>query len=149
MPANLSLDELIQYTDWERQRWFDRLRQSGDHALTFTAGPNGDGRFDRVGDLMRHIFSAEKRYIERLSGLPLSDTSAIPTDRLDTLLQFSCESRKNLREFVASFPANEWDVPKEFLVLDYKTTATPRKIVVGRRFRQASLTQARARSGVQ
>ena len=64
MPANLSLDELIQYTDWERQRWFDRLRQSGDHALTFTAGPNGDGRFDRVGDLMRHIFSAEKRYIE-------------------------------------------------------------------------------------
>ena len=54
----------------------------------------------------------------------------MPTDRLDTLLQFSCESRKNLREFVASFPANEWDVPKEFLVLDYKTTATPRKIVV-------------------
>ncbi|MGH9718516.1 MAG: DinB family protein [Candidatus Acidiferrales bacterium] len=129
MTVNLSINELIEYTDWERQKWYDRLRKAGDDALTLGAGPNGDGRFERVGDLMRHIFSAEKRYVERLSNLPLTNTSVIPSDSLETLFEFSRESRKRLKEFVATFPENKWDTTQEFMILNYKTTATPRKIV--------------------
>jgi uncharacterized damage-inducible protein DinB len=43
--------------------------------LTTSAGPNGDGRFQSVGDVIRHIFSSEKRYIDRLSNRPLTDTA--------------------------------------------------------------------------
>jgi len=49
MPISLSLSELMDYTDWERRKWYEWLRR------------HGDGRFQTVGELLRHIFSAEKR----------------------------------------------------------------------------------------
>jgi hypothetical protein len=72
MPINLSVSDLIEYTDWERQQWYDWLRQHGDGVLEIGAGPHGDGRFGTVGELVRHISSAEKRYVDRLSGRPLT-----------------------------------------------------------------------------
>lgn len=56
MSMGLSLDELMEYTDWERSRWCDWLRQRGDHVVAISAGPNGDGRFQSVGDLVKHVF---------------------------------------------------------------------------------------------
>ena len=79
---------------------------------------------------MRHIFSAEKRYVERLSGQPLTDTASIPNDNIEALFQFSQQSREGLKELVGTFPAQEWDAPKDFKVLNYFLRATPRKIVV-------------------
>ena len=70
---NLNLNDLIDYTEWERQKWYVWLRQHGDQVLKISAGPYGDGRFETVGELVRHIFSAEKRYVERLSGRGLTD----------------------------------------------------------------------------
>jgi uncharacterized damage-inducible protein DinB len=129
MAVSLSFDELIEYTDWERQKWQDRLRKAGDEALRIGAGPHGDGRFESVGDLVRHIFSAEKRYVERILNQPLTDTSAMPVDKIELLFDFGRLSRKHLKEFMTSFPAKEWDVPMVFMILNYKTTATPRKII--------------------
>ncbi len=130
MPVNLSLDDLMDYTEWERQKWYDWLRQQGEQVLKISAGSHGDGRFESVGDLVRHIFSAEKRYVDRLSGRPLTDTASVPTDNLEALFQFSQQSRKGLRELVETFPAQEWDVPNNFKILNYSLRATPRKIVV-------------------
>ena len=76
---NLSVNEIIEYTDWERQKWHDWLHQHGDQVLAISAGPHGDGRLQTVGELVRHIFSAEKRYVDRLSGRPITDTSSLPT----------------------------------------------------------------------
>jgi hypothetical protein len=53
---SLSFNELIEYTDWERARWYDWLLKRGDDVLTTSAGPNGDGRFQSVGDVLRRIF---------------------------------------------------------------------------------------------
>jgi uncharacterized damage-inducible protein DinB len=120
----------MEYTDWERGKWHDWIRQRGNHVLTISAGPHGDGRFQMVGDLVRHIFSAEKRYVDRLSNRPLTDTGSIPNDSIETLFQFGRQSRKDLREFVATFPAQGWDVPQDFNILNNFLRATPRKIVV-------------------
>jgi uncharacterized damage-inducible protein DinB len=76
------------------------------------------------------MFSAEKRYIDRLSGRALTDTASVPNDHIEALFQFSQQSRKDLREFVERFPAQEWDVPQEHKILNYFLRATPRKIVV-------------------
>ena len=72
---------LIGYTDWERQKWRDWFGQHRD-ALNTTMGPHGDNQ--TVGDVVKHIFSAEKRYIERLSEKPLTDTALIPSDNQDS-----------------------------------------------------------------
>jgi len=130
MSNGLSLSELIEYTDWERGKWEDWLRQRGDHVLAISAGPHGDGRFQIVGDLVRHIFSAEKRYIDRLSNRPLTDTTSIPNGSVETLFHFGRQSRTDLKEFVKTFPAQDWDVPQDFNLMNNFLRATPRKIVL-------------------
>ena len=130
MGVNLALDDLMEYTDWERQKWQAWFRQHGDEVLKTSAGLHGDGRFQTVGDLIRHMFSAEKRYIDRLSGRALTDTASIPSDNVEALFQFSQLSRKELKEFLAAFPAEGLDVPEEHKMGNNVLTATPRKIVV-------------------
>ena len=83
-----------------------------------------------MGELVRHIFSAEKRYVERLSGRSLTDPASIPTDNVDALFQFGRQSRSGLREFIQAFPAQEWDVPQDFTIMNSFLRATPRKIVI-------------------
>jgi uncharacterized damage-inducible protein DinB len=126
----VSLNDLMEYTDWERRKWNDWFRKRGDQVLEISAGPHGDGRFQRVGELVRHIFSAEKRYVERLSGRSLTDTASIPSDNIEALFQFSQQSRKELKELIETFPAQEWDTPKDFKIMGNVLKATPKKIVI-------------------
>lgn len=78
-------DVLIGYTDWERRKWHDWLGQHPD-ALKTSTGAHGDDQ--TLGEVVKHIFSAEKRYIERLSDEPLTDTASIPNDNLEALFEF-------------------------------------------------------------
>src|SRR5438128_3219136 len=126
----MSLTDLLDYTDWEREQWHAWFRKHGGDALAISVGPHGDGRFAAVGELVRHIFSAEKRYVERLSGRPLTDPASIPADKVDALFQFGERSRSGLREFIVTFPARDWDVPQDFTILNSFLRATPRKIVI-------------------
>ena len=133
MLVTLNLTDLVAYTDWERGKWHDWLRQRGDQVLETSAGPHGDGRFQSVGDLVRHIFGADKRYIEWLTGRPLTqltDLASIPNNNVEALFQFGQQSRKGLKDFVETFPAPEWDAPKEFKSPSLSGQVTPRKIVV-------------------
>ena len=126
----VNLSDLLDYTDWERQEWHAWFAQHGVPALKISAGPHGDGRFGVVGELVRHIFSAEKRYVERLAGMPLTDQASIPADNVEALFHFGQQSRTSLREFIATFPAREWEVPQEFTILNNVVRVTPRKIVI-------------------
>lgn len=100
--------------------------------LATNAGPHGDGSIHTVGDLVRHIFSAEKRYVERLWGWPLTDTASIPTENNEALFQFGQLSRKGLGELVETFPTQKWDVAQDLKFPNWNASvkATPRKIVV-------------------
>ena len=126
----LTIDELFEYTEWERGKWRERLHQHGEHVLDLTAGPHGDGRFETVRDLLKHVFAAEKRYAERLTGRSLTDHASIPSGSIEELFQFGNQSRKELKELVAAFPAQEWDSPRDFKILSFSVNATPRKIVM-------------------
>jgi uncharacterized damage-inducible protein DinB len=130
MLDGLSLNHLMDYTDWERRKWHDCLARQGQQALEISAGPHGDGRFESVGELLRHIFSAEKRYVERLSHRPLTDVASIPKNNLEALFQFGRHSRKELKELIETLPATEWDAPRDFKILDYSVQASPQKIVL-------------------
>ena len=118
---------LIGYTDWERQKWRDWFGQHRD-ALNTTMGPHGDNQ--TVGDVVKHIFSAEKRYIERLSEKPLTDTALIPSDNLEALFELGQRSRQDLQNFIESFPATNWDTLKDFDFVGWSLKATPKKIIM-------------------
>ncbi|HEX7286934.1 MAG TPA: DinB family protein [Candidatus Angelobacter sp.] len=130
MSISVNLGELIEYTDWDRGKWYDLFHQQGNSVLTISVGPHGDGRFQTAGDVVRHIFSAEKRYVERLSNRPLTDTSSVSNSNVDALFLFGRQSREDLKEFVKTFPARHWDAPVEFSLMNSSLKATPRKIVV-------------------
>jgi uncharacterized damage-inducible protein DinB len=130
MPVQVSLDDLMAYTGWEREQWHAWFRQHGARALGVGVGPHGDGRFETVGDLVRHIFSAEARYIDRLTGRPLTDPASIPRDEVEALFDFGRGSRERLRAFQATLPAGDWDAPQELALGQRTLTVTPRKIVL-------------------
>ena len=127
--VSLSMNELMEYTEWERGKWHEWLLKRGDEILKTSAGPHGDGRFQTVGDVVRHIFSAEKRYVDRLSERAITDTSSIPTGSIEALFQFGQQSRKDLKHLLETFPAQAWDELKEFKILEFFIRASPRKIV--------------------
>lgn len=130
MAVLLSVEDLIEYTDWERATWLEFLRARGDAALGIGVGSHGDGRFQSVGDLVRHIFSAETRYIDRLSGRALTDTSQVPNDTVEGIFEFGAESRRRLKEFIAAFPVERWDENLELPMMNRTLQVSPRKIVV-------------------
>ncbi len=82
MSPTLDLHDLLAYTTWQRERWQAWFEKQGPAALAVTTGPHGDRRFPTTGGLIRHIFSAELRYLERIAGRPLTDTASIATDDL-------------------------------------------------------------------
>lgn len=130
MPVQISLGDLVDYTEWQRAKWHEWLRQHGSDVLKTSVGPHGDSRFQCVGDVIRHIFSAEKRYIDRLSGRPLTDPAVVPTDDIEALFSFGRESRRLLQDFLETLPAQQWDVPEDYTIGNFLVRATPRKILV-------------------
>jgi uncharacterized damage-inducible protein DinB len=124
-----TIDDLLDYTAWQRQRWLVWMRQHEAGVLGIGAGPGGDGRFEKVADLIKHIFSAEKRYVERLSKRPLTDPDTIPSGSAEALFQFGDESRRELQECIRALSPEAGDTPEEFQIMNRPFTATPRKIV--------------------
>ena len=130
MTFALSLEDLLAYTDWDREQWHAWFRHNGPAALDVGLGPNGDGRINSVGELVRHIFSAEKRYVERALGQPLTDTSTVSASDVDALFAFGLVSRTALRELLGTLPAERWDIPQEMQIGTHSLWVTPRKMIV-------------------
>ena len=129
MAVGLSLPELMELTEWERSEWYDWLRERRDTVLTIGTGSNGD-RLPNVGELVKHIFVAEKHHVDRLSNRPITDTDSVPSDNVERLFEFGRHSRKDLREFVEMLPSGDWDAPRKFNVVNNLVSVTPRKLIV-------------------
>jgi uncharacterized damage-inducible protein DinB len=130
MTFAFTLDDLLEYSDWERTQWQHWLREQGPAALAVDLGPHNTGRIGTIGELVRHIFSAEKRYVERCLKAPLTDTTTIPADDLEALFAFGHESRRALRELLASFPETEWNAPREMSFGTHTRIVTCRKMIL-------------------
>jgi len=130
MPFTFTLDDLLAYSDWERDQWRGWFREQPAAALAVDLGTHNNGRIRNVGELVRHIFSAEKRYVERCRQMPLTDTSTIPADDVGALFAFGSESRRALRELLASFPDVEWESPREMSFGTHTRIVTSRKMIL-------------------
>src|SRR5262245_15454320 len=130
MAIAFTLEDLLAYSEWERDEWHRWFRENGPAALAVDLGPNNSGRIRNVGELVRHIFSAEKRYVERCLQVTLTDASMVPANDLEALFAFGIESRRALRELLASFPDSEWDAPREMSFGTHTRRVTCRKMIL-------------------
>jgi len=121
---------LLDYTEWDRTQWEAWFRSAGTEVLRMSLGANGDGRFTSVGELVRHIFSAEQRYVDRIQDLPITDTSSVPADDVDRLFAFGRQSRTHLHRLVDSFPAEQWEQPREVEIASHRRFVTPKTMLV-------------------
>jgi uncharacterized damage-inducible protein DinB len=78
---------------------------------------------------VKHISSAEIRYVDRLSNRPITDATSIPNDNVQAIFHFGDYSRRQLKEPVTTLPAKDWDIPHDYQILKYRVVASPRKIV--------------------
>jgi uncharacterized damage-inducible protein DinB len=121
---------LLDYTDWDRTQWESWFRTQGPAALAVGLGPNDDGRIKNVGELVRHIFGAEQRYVERIRGVALTDTSGVPATEVAALFEFGRRTRAALRDLLATFPSVQWDVAQEIQIGPSKRSVTPKTMLV-------------------
>src|SRR5688572_14415842 len=124
----LSFDDLVEYTEWQRGKWREWFRDRPE-VLAMSMGDHADGRFATVGEVVKHIFGAELRYVQRLEGEPLSDLAAVPADQVDKLFSTGDETRQRLKHLLATVSGDQWDSPRQFTILSYQVTATPKKII--------------------
>src|SRR5882724_1776951 len=126
---DIHLSELMDLTEWERNQWRVRLEAHGDLALQIGVGAHGDGRFETVGDLVKHIFVAEKHHVDRLSGRKVTDVSTIPSDNIERLFAFGSRTRQDLATFVATEPMDDWDVVRQYDINEKIVNVTARKFI--------------------
>ncbi len=130
MTFKFEFNHLLEYTDWDRAQWEVWFRAQGPAALAVSLGPNGDGRVNTIGELVRHIFSAELRYVQRVRNLPLTDTSTVPAGDVDALFALGRQSRQALRVLLTEYPETAWNVPREIQIGTHTRSVTPRTMVV-------------------
>lgn len=121
---------LLDYTEWDRAQWEAFFRSDGGDAFRVDLGANGDGRIANVGELVRHIFSAEQRYVDRIQDRPITDTSTVPPDDVDRLFDFGRQTRQGLHQLIESFPAKQWELPREVQIAGITRVVTPKTMVV-------------------
>ena len=130
MPPSAYLQDLLDYTAWQRHSWQAWLQYAGPSALAVSTGPYGDGRLPTIGALIRHIFSAELRYVERILGRPVSETANVPTSDVDTLFDLGRRSRTAFVALSDTLPSPAWDAPVEFALLGTTVHLAPRKVAL-------------------
>jgi uncharacterized damage-inducible protein DinB len=126
---NISVTDLIDYTKWEREKFHELFRTCGRAGAEDQSWPSRRWPLSANGDWVRHIFSAEKRYVDRLSNRPLTDTASVPTDNIEALFEFARQSRKELERLLETLSETAWNAPLQFKLMNSVVTASPKKIV--------------------
>jgi uncharacterized damage-inducible protein DinB len=130
MSLALDVQDLVGYSTWQRAVWQSWFAQKGPAPLAVTTGDHGDGRFPTIGGLIRHIFSSELRYAQRIAGVPVTDTTAVAIDDPAALFMLGAVGRASFIGVVKTLPAAQWTIPLEFHLFSSVVRATPRKVVL-------------------
>jgi len=121
----LSLNELLAYTDEEREKWRVWLLAHPD-ALAVQMQP--DGRFGTVGALVDHVFLVEVRHLARLQQQDVPSASGVATE-VAPLFEYGTSVRRALRDYLATLPDSAAQVVRTFTVQSGSFSLSPRKLL--------------------
>ncbi len=126
MALDLSCDELLRYTNDEREKW-RRWFQSHPEAMDAPLQPGG--RFPTVGKLIDHVFVVERRHLQRLTGDPVSESSGLTGNNAPPLFDYGASVRRELEQFAGLIDEDEANEPRTFVVRDQPVTMSARKLL--------------------
>jgi uncharacterized damage-inducible protein DinB len=104
MPVGISLEELLAWNDHAAQHWYEHLDTNRAllEAECDIAGTTS------VQELVRHIWSVELRWGQRLAALPVMNKEAAPSGPLDALFNLHREAMEIFRNLIAA-PVSDWN----------------------------------------
>jgi uncharacterized damage-inducible protein DinB len=122
----LNFDEFLRYTTEERQKWRTWLLA---HPAAMEAGVQPGGRLPTVGKLIDHIFLAERRFLQRLTGDALTNETGLTGNNVVPLFDYGASVRRELEQLVVTLDDADTDEPREFMVREQTYRMTPRKML--------------------
>ncbi len=126
MALALGFDELLRYTNDERDKWRAWLLA---HPAAMDATLQPGARFSTVGKLIDHIFLVERRHLQRLTTDPLSDSTGLTGNNAVPLFDYGASVRRELGQYVEELGEDDADEPRTFNVRDSDYSMTPRKLL--------------------
>ena len=113
MSVNISLDELLGYTDHERAKWRVWLGEDPSRlAVPFQPG----GKFPTIGSLFDHVFLVERRHLSRLEGATPPDASGVAPGDVTALFEYADLVRADLRAYLTALSEADAASPMEISV---------------------------------
>jgi uncharacterized damage-inducible protein DinB len=126
MGLGLGFDELVRYTNEERDKWRGWLLS---HPEAMDAPVQPGGRLPTVGKLIDHIFLVERRHLQRLTGITPSDSTGLTGNNAPPLFDYGASVRRELDQFVADLDDGDADEPRTIVVRETPYSMTPRKLL--------------------
>jgi uncharacterized damage-inducible protein DinB len=130
---NLTMDELLDYTDEERAKWQAWFAAQGNEPLKVTFG---NETLSNIGVLILHIFWAELWYAYWMLGEPFTLESEIvkqhkdiPNDQAEAIFQFGRLARAKMRSFADAAQPEDWERGYEVEMMGFHMQGSARKLV--------------------
>jgi len=123
----LAFDELLRYTNEEREKWRGWFATHTD-AMDVELQPGG--RFGTVGTLIDHMFLVERRHLQRLRGAPLDTQTGLSGRHSPPLFDYGASVRRELEQFTEDLDDEAADEPRKITVQSGgEFVMTPRKLL--------------------
>lgn len=122
----LTYDELLRYSDEERDKWRRFFVQ---HPQAVELPVQDGGRFASVGQLIDHIFIVERRHLQRLRGeTPVNETGLTGLNAAP-LFDYGASVRRELEQYVGDLDDELAGEVRTFVVRDQEWKMSPRKLL--------------------
>jgi uncharacterized damage-inducible protein DinB len=126
MSLAMTFEELLRYTNAEREKWRAWLVL---HPAAIDAPAQPGARFLTVGKLIDHIFLAERRNLQRLTGEPLSESTGLTGSNAPPLFDYGASVRRELGQFAQDLDEDVADEVRTLEVLNRKWPISARKML--------------------
>jgi uncharacterized damage-inducible protein DinB len=87
------------------------------------------GRLSTVGKLIDHIFLGEQRFLQRLSGAPLTQATGLTGNNAAPLFDYGSSVRRELQQFAATLDDEVADDLRTFELREQPWQMTSRKVL--------------------
>jgi uncharacterized damage-inducible protein DinB len=126
MSLAMTFGELLRYTNAEREKWRAWLAL---HPAAIDAPAQPGARFSTVGKLIDHIFLAERRNLQRLTGEPLSESTGLTGSNAPPLFDYGASVRRELVQFAQDLDEDVADDVRTLEFVDRKLPISARKML--------------------
>ena len=125
MTLALTFDELLRYTNGERDKWRAWFVE---HPGAVDAAVQPGARFATVGKLLDHIFLVERRHLQRLQSQPVAEQTGLTGNNAGPLFDYGASVRRELEQYAADLDVDP-DAVRTFDIRGVQMPLSTRKLL--------------------